>query len=233
MKLPIVAILPAFNEAARIGPVVESCLRFVEKVVVVDDGSADTTAGAAEAAGAVVVRHPENCGKGAAIMTAFDTFGKETLPWLVLLDSDGQHAPSDIPMLYDCAQRGDYDLVLGNRMRDTRKMPFVRLGTNRFMSWLISRIAGQDMPDTQCGFRLFSRRLLGALDLHLTTSHFDLESEILFQLAAAGHRIGSCPIKTIYEGGSSHINPVVDTVRFFRLVGRHLLHRESRPRDRQ
>ncbi len=222
MKLPIVAILPAYNEAVRIVPVVKSCLQFVEKVVVVDDGSKDGTAEAAEAAGAVAVRHPKNRGKGVAIQTAFETFAKEDLPWLVLLDSDGQHDPADIPMLYECAQRGSYDLVLGNRMRDTRKMPWIRIATNRFMSWLISRIAGQWMPDTQCGFRLFSRRLLGSLDWRLTTSHFDLESEILFQLACAGHRIGSCPIKTIYRGESSHINPVIDTLRFIRLVGRTL-----------
>lgn len=220
VKLPIVAILPAFNESTRIGPVVKSCLQFVEKVIVIDDGSVDETKAAAEAAGAVVVRHPENRGKGAAIKTAFEAFGRESLPWLVLLDSDGQHDPADIPMLYDSAQRGAYDLVLGNRMRDTRKMPLVRRATNHFMSWLISRIAGQSMPDTQCGFRLFSRKLLGSLDLRFTTSHYDLESEILFQVAAGGHRIGSCPIKTIYRGEPSHINPVIDTVRFFRLVGR-------------
>ena len=222
VKLPIVAILPAYNEAVRIGPVVKLCLEFVEKVVVVDDGSKDETAEAAEAAGAVVVRHPENHGKGAAIRTAFETFAKETLPWLVLLDSDGQHDPSDIPNLYECARLDSYDLVVGNRMRDTRKMPFIRITTNRFMSWLISRIAGQQIPDTQCGFRLFSRRLLGSLDWRPTTSHFDLESEILFQIAGEGHRIGSCPVKTIYRGEPSHIHPVIDTVRFFQLVARTL-----------
>jgi len=225
LKLPIVAILPAFNEAARIGPVVRSCLQIVEKVVVIDDGSKDATTQTAEAAGAVVVRHPENQGKGAAIRIALDTFEKESLPWLVLLDSDGQHDPSDIAMLHECAERGGYDLVLGNRMRDTSKMPFIRVATNRFMSWLISRIAGQQMPDTQCGFRLFSRRLLGSIDLSLTTTHYDLESEILFQVAAAGHRIGSCAVRTIYRGEPSHINPVIDTVRFFRLVGRYIFRR--------
>lgn len=230
MKLPIVAILPAFNEAARIGPVVKSCLQVVEKVVVIDDGSSDNTTQAAESAGAVVVRHAGNQGKGAAIRTAFNTFAKESLPWLVLLDSDGQHDPADIPALHECGERGGYDLVLGNRMQDTSKMPFVRTATNQFMSWLISRIAGQRMPDTQCGFRLFSRRLLGSIDLKLTTTHYDLESEILFQVAAAGHRIGSCPVKTIYRGEPSHINPVVDTIRFFRLVGRYCFRRNSAAR---
>lgn len=227
MKLPILAILPAFNESSRIGPVIKSCLRFVDKVVVIDDGSQDETQKVSEAAGAVVVRHAQNRGKGAAIRTAFETFAADSLPWLVLLDSDGQHDPADIPMLYDSAQRGSFDLVLGNRMRDTRRMPWVRIATNRFMSWLISRIAGQPMPDTQCGYRLFSRRLLGSLDLNFTTTHYDLESEILFQVGRAGHRIGSCPVKTIYQGEPSHINPVVDTLRFFRLVARTLRSRQG------
>jgi polyprenyl-phospho-N-acetylgalactosaminyl synthase len=226
-KLPVVAILPAFNEAARIGPVVKSCLEFVQKVIVIDDGSKDRTTVAAENAGAVVVCHPENKGKGAAILTAFDAFGKETLPWLALLDSDGQHDPMDIAALYRTAEEGGYDLVLGDRMEDTTHMPLIRIATNRFMSWVISRIAGQRMPDTQCGFRLFSRRLLGSINLQLTTTHYDLESEILFQIAAAGHRIGSCRVKTIYRGEPSHINPFIDTLRFIRLVTRTLSARRS------
>ena len=222
MKLPIVAIFPAYNEAQHIGRVIQSCLEYVAKVIVVDDGSTDGTGQVARQAGAEVVQHPKNQGKGAAIQTSFLAFEKEKLPWLVLLDSDGQHDPSDIPTLYQCAQDGGFDLVLGNRMSDTTRMPLIRIATNRFMSWLITKMTGQNMPDTQCGFRLFSRRLIGTLNL--TTRHFDLESELLFQAARAGFSIGSCEIKTIYQDQSSHINPIVDTIRFFKLVFRYLRH---------
>ena len=219
-KLPIVAILPAFNEADSIGSVVRACREFVEEVVVVDDGSADETGRAASESGAEVARHSENQGKGAAIRTAFEVFQKKNLPWLVLLDSDGQHDPAEIPALHRLAQERGFDLVLGDRMTDTKKMPLIRIATNRFMSWVISKMSGQFIPDTQCGFRLFSRKLVGTLNL--TTSHFDLESEMLIQAARAGFTIGSCRIKTIYEGESSHIHPIVDTIRFIKLVWRYL-----------
>jgi hypothetical protein len=90
------------------------------------------------------------------------------------------------------------------------------------MSWLISLMVGQSMPDTQCGFRLFSRKLLESFQMPLTTTHYDLESEMLFQISKTGCRIGSSHIRTIYQGQPSHINPVVDTVRFFKLVFRYL-----------
>jgi len=221
-KLPIVVVLPAFNEAERIAPVVRACSLVVDKVLVIDDGSADDTAETARKAGAEVISHPQNQGKGAAIRSAFDAFRRDSLPWLALLDADGQHDPEDIKNLYACAVRGPYDLVLGDRMTDVKKMPFIRICTNRFMSWLISKMAGQWMPDTQCGFRLFSRRLLDSIDLTFTTTHYDLESEILFQVARKGHPIGSATIKTIYQGEPSRINPIVDTVRFFKLVFRYL-----------
>ncbi|MBV9463672.1 MAG: glycosyltransferase family 2 protein [Verrucomicrobiae bacterium] len=218
--LPILAVLPALNEATRIAPVIQKCARVVEKVLVVDDGSTDETAKISLDAGAQVIQHPQNRGKGAAIQTAFDAFKKDSLHWLCLLDSDGQHDPEDIPAMHEMARAGSFDVIVGNRMEETKDMPIVRIATNRFMSGLLSGMCRQRIPDTQCGFRLFSRAVIETLKF--TTTHYDLESEMLIQLARQGFRIGSCRIKTIYGDGPSHINPIVDTVRFFRLIHRYL-----------
>ena len=95
-------------------------------------------------------------------------------------------------------------------------MPYVRLFTNKFMSWLISLAAGQSVPDTQCGFRLIKRGVLERIDLK--TSKYETESEIIIQASRLGFKIESIPVKSIYEGEKSQINPVVDTLRFIRFI---------------
>ncbi|MGD0061000.1 MAG: glycosyltransferase family 2 protein [Verrucomicrobiia bacterium] len=220
MSSRCIALIPAYNEAARVGKVVAVAHRHVDEVVVVDDGSTDETVTAAEKAGAKVLRHQQNRGKGAAIATALDYFGRSDAELAVLLDADGQHDPSEIDKFVNAAETDRIDVVVGSRMGDVRRMPRVRLWTNQFTSWVTSRLAGQRIPDSQCGFRLLRRTVLK--DLRPSTARFETETEMLIQASRAGHKIISVPIRTIYEPGrTSRIHPWRDTVRFFRLVGKY------------
>jgi hypothetical protein len=110
-------------------------------------------------------------------------------------------------------------MVVGNRMSDTRAMPLVRKATNVTMSWLISHFAGQPIPDSQCGFRMFSTELATAF-LELTSRNFDFESEMLVLAARRGVPIGAASVSTIYGEEVSKIHPVRDTVRFIQLLAR-------------
>jgi glycosyltransferase involved in cell wall biosynthesis len=216
----VIALIPAYNEAARVGEVVARAREQVDEVVVIDDGSNDGTAAAAEKAGARILRHEKNRGKGGAIATALDYFGRSDAEFAILLDADGQHDPAEITKFVETADREQADIVVGNRMGDTGEMPVVRRLTNEFTSWVTSKMARQRIPDSQCGFRLLRRSVLE--DLRLSTARFETETEMLIQAARAGHRIVSIPIRTIYETGhSSHIHPLRDTIRFFTFVRKY------------
>src|SRR5271154_5665543 len=141
MSSRCIALIPAYNEAARVGEVVALALHHVDEVVVVDDGSTDETVAVAENAGAKVLHHQQNRGKGAAIATALDYFGRLDAELAVLLDADGQHDPSEIEKLVNAAETERADVVVGTRMGDVRRMPWVRRWTNQFTSRVTSKLA--------------------------------------------------------------------------------------------
>ncbi len=216
----VLALIPAFNESARVGDVIRNARPAVGEVAVIDDGSSENTAEAARAAGAKVLRHEQNRGKGAAIATALDYFARSAAEYAVLLDADGQHDPSEIPRFLDEANRTGASIVVGTRMQDTREMPRVRRWTNQFTSWVTGKLAHQRVPDSQCGYRLLHKRVLK--DLHFSTARFETETEMLIQAGRAGHKIASVPIRTIYEPGrASHIHPLRDAWRFLRLAAKY------------
>jgi glycosyltransferase involved in cell wall biosynthesis len=210
-------LIPGYNESSRIGAVVRQVLEFLPDVVVVDDGSGDATAEEARAAGAVVLRHEVNQGKGAALATGFAHARAKGFGWVITLDADGQHAPSDIPRFVEAYVRTGIPVLVGNRMGETATMPRIRRWTNTYMSNLLSREMGQFVPDTQCGYRLYR---IDVLPFLLTRSaRFEAESESLLNVAARGLTIGPVPISVIYlEGRESHIRPVRDTIRFFSML---------------
>jgi glycosyltransferase involved in cell wall biosynthesis len=228
--MKLCALIPAYEEAGHIARVVRGCTPHVAEVLVVDDGSSDETARLAEAAGATVIVHKRNAGKGAAIRTGLNYVRGHEFDAVVLLDADGQHDWNEIPRFVQAAERTGAAIVVGDRMDDVARMPALRRWTNRVTSSVLSRLARQRIPDSQCGFRLLRTKVLA--DLDLKTTHYDTESEMLLQAARAGHRIESLAIKTIYNAAPSHIDKVRDTWRFIKLALRALTSRARRRRKR-
>jgi glycosyltransferase involved in cell wall biosynthesis len=207
----ICAVIPACNEAERVGPVVASTRPFVDEVVVIDDGSRDGTADVAAAAGARVISHETNRGKSAAIETGLSWARGSACTAVVMLDADGQHDPAEIPRLVEGFRKGA-DIVLGTRMYDRRDMPGLRAFTNFVTSLVTSCIAGRRITDSQSGFRLF--RMATAGTLVMAGSRFEGETEVLVKAARKGMAIREVPITTIYGTEESKINPLADTGRF-------------------
>lgn len=220
------AVIPAYREGGRIGSVVTEVLKFIPDVMVVDDGSPDETAGEAERAGAIVIRHGVNRGKGAALDTGFNAARERGFDCVITMDGDGQHAAADLPRFMESYTRTGVPVLVGNRMADTGSMPWVRLMTNRFMSWLLSREMGQRVPDTQCGYRLYELAVVPAISAE--SKGFAAESEILMELSRKGVKIGSVPVATIYGTEKSKINPIKDTIRFVAMLRRYRKQRKSR-----
>ena len=212
------AILPALNAARFLTEVIGeiSILQPGCRILVVDDGSTDGTADTARSAGAEVIVHEVNRGKGEALKTGYRWAQDQQLDWVFTMDSDGQHLPNEMQDFIDAADRDGFDVVVGTRMARTENMPWLRKKTNQFTSWIISRLAGQDIPDSQNGYRLYRAACFAGL--RLRTSRYDSESEILVRMARRGYRIGSVPVTTVYGDETSSINPFIDTGRFFRLV---------------
>ena len=216
----VAALIPCYFEAKRIRDVAARVKQQLDNVLVVDDGSTDGTEAEAKAAGVEVVRHSVNQGKGAAIKTGLRALAERPgIEYALVLDGDGQHAPEEIPRFLAAANETKAPMLVGNRMSDTRKMPFVRKMTNRWMSSQISRACGQVVPDTQCGFRMIHRDLIPAM-LAIETTKFDYETEMLVVASRGGARIAAVPISTIYGDEKSKIHPVRDTIRFMEMMAR-------------
>jgi len=210
-------LIPSYNEESTIGEVVKK-LKFNDlEVIVIDDGSTDETSKIASEAGAIVMRHVKNLGKGISLKEGFDFVLRMTnFDSIIIMDGDGQHSPDDVPALIKHAEEKEGDIIVGNRMTYVKNMPFIRLATNRFMSFLLSLMCRQHIPDTQCGFRLIKRKVLEQLDLK--TKKYDLDSEILIKASKKHFKIVSVPVKTIYKDELSSIHPVKDSFRFIALI---------------
>jgi glycosyltransferase involved in cell wall biosynthesis len=211
----IVAIIPAYNESARIGPVITGAAEFLPTLVV-DDGSTDDTVVVAEAAGADVIRQTPNQGKGAALRTAFRHALANDYDAVVTLDADGQHDPAELPKFLTAYTQKQADLIIGQRR--LRHMPPIRrlanyLGRKSF-SWAI----GQPIPDNQSGYRLISRRLLKELESG-EEAGFEFEMEMIVTCVRRGYILDWVPIRTIYAGETSHINPVSHFTNSIRMIG--------------
>lgn len=218
----VIAVIPAFDEAATIEEVVGRVRRAGLEVIVVDDGSRDETARLAERAGARVIRHEANRGKGAALRTGFAHARALGAEAALALDADLQHDPAEAPRFIEAAERTGADIVCGTRMARRSGMPLVRWATNGWMSVLLSMVAGIRLTDSQCGYRLLGRRSLEQLEIR--AERFDVESDMLLQAAALGLRVREILVRTIYvPERRSRIRPLRDTIRFFGLLGRHLV----------
>ena len=216
----VAALIPCYFESKRIRDVAARVKQQLDTVLVVDDGSTDATESEAQATGVEVIRHTVNQGKGAAIKTGLSALAERPgIEYVLILDGDGQHAPEEISRFLNLANETKAPMLVGNRMTDTRNMPFVRKVTNSFMSSQISKVCGQDVPDSQCGFRMIHRDLLTAM-VDIATTKFDYETEQLVVASRRGCRIAAVPISTIYGDEKSKIHPVRDSIRFYEMMQR-------------
>src|SRR5437773_337063 len=202
------AVIPAYQDEKHIGDIVRRVRQQLDHVLVVDDGSTDRTAQRARAAGAEVIVHNQNRGKGEAIKTGLGHWFATANPsrrtatgldrevmWVSLLDSDGQHLPEETDrFLAAVTSATQQTYLIGNRMNNLAGMPFIRRVVNRYMSSQISRLCGQDIPDTQYGFRMVDRHL--AAELLSAGNRFEYETEVLIIASRKGYRIESVPITT-------------------------------------
>jgi len=214
------AVIPAYQDEKHIGDIVRRTRERLDCVLVVDDGSSDQTAQRAREAGAEVIIHDQNRGKGEAIKTGLGHWLGREVTWVSLLDSDGQHLPEEIDRFLAaaaCATQPTF--LIGNRMNDLTGMPFIRRVVNRYMSSQISRLCGQGIPDTQCGFRMVDRQLVP--ELLSGGNRFEYETEVLIIASRRGYKIESVPITTVYSDQVSKIHPMRDALRFLKLMWRY------------
>lgn len=212
----ILALIPAYNEAAHIRTVVGESKKYLP-VLVVDDGSVDQTVAEAQAAGAEVLRQIPNQGKGAALRAGFRWALDHDFDAVLTLDADGQHDPFEIPAFLAAFQERGADLVIG--ARDFSQMPLIRKIANSLGTTLFSWALGQHVKDNQSGYRLISRRMLEKT-LESQEQGFEFEVEMIVNCVQQGLQLDWVPIRTIYAGEASHIHPFHHTYHFFRMVFR-------------
>ena len=216
IRLKTAAVIPAYNEEKHVADVVRRTRKQLDRVLVVDDGSLDKTAERAREAGAEVIVHSKNRGKGETIKNGLRHWLEREIEFAIILDADAQHRPEEIERFLRAASASDAKMFIGNRMKDISSMPFVRRAVNQWMSKQISAVCGQTIPDTQCGFRMLHRELIP--DLLGGADRFEYETEMLILASRKGDRIESVPISTVYSDEVSSIHPVRDTLRFFKLM---------------
>jgi UDP-N-acetylglucosamine---dolichyl-phosphate N-acetylglucosaminyltransferase len=208
----ICAVIAAFNEEAHVAAVVADARRHLRAVVVVDDGSTDATAAVARAAGAIVLAHDRNRGKGCAVRTGLGYALERPFSHVLLIDGDLQHDPAEIPKLIAQAEDGIGDFVLAEREFEKSSMPAARFYSNVIGSRILSRFIGADVADSQSGFRLIRTDWLRQVEL--TGTGYEIETEMLIKLTRAGARVERVPVRRLrYAGARSKMRPLRDTFR--------------------
>jgi len=216
-------LIPAYNEEKYIEGVIENSSKYEMDIIIIDDGSIDSTASIVESLISAyspylkLVRHSKNLGKGQALITGFNYIKENNYSGVITLDADGQHDTKEIINFLEVIKKEDPDLIIGDRLGNTAGMPFIRLATNVFTSWIISKIAGEKVSDVQSGYRYL--KTMAIKKIKLKTKNFDTEPEIILRAGWQGMKILNVPIKTIYHDDFvSYVNPVKDTIKFFKLV---------------
>ena len=209
-KPTVMVAMPAYNEERRIAETVSGVKPYADVVVVVDDGSKDKTVAVAEKEGAMVLRHKVNKGYGGALRTIFQTAKKYKPDILVIIDSDGQHNPADVPRFVAKVAEG-YDVVIGSRFlteESQRKIPgYRKLGMKVLDSATVMAMNGVHVSDSQSGFRAYTREAYNAVNI--SGNGMSAGSEILMQVSDRKLPIGEIPISVRYDlEDTSSQNPI-------------------------
>lgn len=214
----ICTIIPAYNVESTISKVIQGVSKFIKKenIVVIDDGSSDTTFEIAQKNGTVVLKNPTNKGKGFSLKKGYLHAIKNNYKAVICLDADLQHAPDDIPLFLETYKNSNVDCILGNRMFDVSSMPLDRQFSNQTTSLIISLLTGQRIRDSQSGYRLIKTDVLRKIKL--VSNRYETESELLVKALKNKYKFAHVPIQTIYNDQPSHINRFIDTWRFVRVV---------------
>ena len=201
----IIAAIPAYNEEKYVGTVVLKTGQYVSEVIVLDDGSTDQTADVARLAGALVIRHQQNKGKGGSIQTLLAEARKRNPDILIFIDADCQHNPDDIPRLIKPISEG-FDVVIGSRQWQRSNIPYYRRIGQRVLSYFSRILSGKGGIDSECGFRALSPKAIA--ELKLEQNGFAIETEMIAAAVEERLKITQVPISAIYTKGGSTLNPV-------------------------
>jgi glycosyltransferase involved in cell wall biosynthesis len=204
-NVKIIAGIPAFNESDHIISVIIDAKKYVDEVIVIDDGSTDDTAEKARITGATVVQHPFNQGYGVAIQDIFAEARKRDPDILVILDADGQHDPHEIPYLVKPILAG-YDFVVGTRHRQPGYIPFYRRIGQRLILGSVKVLTADQLTDSECGFRAFSRKAIASLDLK--ESGMAVSAETVVEASRKKLKVTEVPVTVTYLKDGSTFNPV-------------------------
>ncbi len=222
VPIKVLAAMPAYNEEQFIARTITMAQKYVDRVLVVDDGSTDATAEIAQKLGAIVVRHEQNAGYGAALRTIFKKAVDLHVDALVILDSDGQHDPNDIQLLVNRLEKGDADVVIGSRFIEgkTQHIPRYRVFGMKVLD-SFTKVAGASTnnTDSQSGYRVYNNKAINAI--HISGNGMSAGSEILIQVAENNLKITELPIHVRYDiEGSSSQNPVKHGISvIYNLIG--------------
>src|SRR4030043_2259260 len=205
-KLKIIAGMPAFNEEKYIGTLVLNTRQYVDQVIVVDDGSSDNTAKIARLAGAEVIQHENNKGYGAAIQSIIAEAKKRNPDILVILDADAQHNPQEIPNIIKPVLDDGCDFVIGSRQKQAGKIPWYRRIGQRLILRSVKILSDDNLTDSECGFRAFSRKAINTLEL--TENGMAVSAETVAEASRKNLKVTQVPVSVIYSSDSSTLNPL-------------------------
>jgi glycosyltransferase involved in cell wall biosynthesis len=214
----VAVLIPAYNAAKTLAPVLRATLEQTKDVTVIDDGSVDGTGDIARSGGAHVLTHPVNRGKGGALKTGFAWACEQGYDGVITLDADGQHLPQEISKFLDCQQKTGGDLIIGGRAHLFGQMLPQRRMANRFSAWSIAFASGTNITDAQSGYRYYSTRMLRTL--RLRADGFAMESEVIVRAGRGGFKVLTTPIDLGFVDGlsTSHYKPLKDTFMIFGVV---------------
>ena len=207
-----IACIPAFNAGNQISEVIQKSLHYVDKVIVCDDGSTDNTFKNAKLAGAFVLKHKKNLGKGAALKTLFEKAKELHADIIITIDGDGQFLPEEMMRLIEPIRSNNFDLVIGNRFLDKKEMPTYRKAGNKILDSFTKLAANLPFEDTQSGFRSYSKTAIDKISF--SSNGFGVDSEILIDAVNKNLKITEKYVTVIYNTGekTSTKNPVSHSV---------------------
>jgi glycosyltransferase involved in cell wall biosynthesis len=213
----LLAVIPAYQVVSYIKGVIDATKDHVSEILVVDDGSTDGTSDVAKAAGANVIRHELNRGKGAALKTGFAYAIEQDYEVIITLDGDGQHDPKYISDFLTAFMNTRADLIVGSRAGDKADMPWQRRCSNYLTSHILSALLHRRIEDSQSGYRLINVAMLKKFELK--SDRYQMETEIIIKAVRAGFKIAFIPIKVLYgENFPTGIHGWADTFRWIKLM---------------